>query len=380
MNRLCRFLFVFVFFLVLTGVVDLRTAQAAVTVTKLADLDMGQATVTPPKPTTGAHNNEIATNGSISYDPSYSGPTSGTVGRYQINGLAGAVVAISCDTTATLTSTTPGNGAATLTANAMRLRIVGAGGSGGLSTGAAGAGTGYLCAGLGTTPATYTLSAISSNNVIMVDMRVNAVNVKSGGSYTTNAFTVRVTRTGGTDTGTTNVDTDSSLTASFQDTLSLTNIVQMDWGIIGTTGAPSAACHVDLGTNNTVAFFGCFSQGRVSAPHTGSALISGIPNGTPLEARCDTTALLKNSAGASIQVTGIDIHSSSFIAPYPGTGDCTGANAAGGVITFNYAPGTSDHVYLGGRLDGGTVTGTLVGTFSTSNPGGVFPQVNVLIQ
>ena len=355
-------------------------AHAVVTVTKLSNLDMGQATVTPPKPTTGTHNNEIGTNGTISYDPSYSGPGTGMIGRLQINGATGAKVAISCEATATLTTSTPGNGATSLTAPALFLRVVGSGGSSGISTGAAAPGTGYPCAGLGTNPATYSLKNTSTDNVILIDMRLNAVNIKSGATYTANSFTVRVTRIGGSDSGTADNDTDVSLSASFQDTLSLTNVVQMDWGIVGTTGTPTSACHVDLGTNDTVAFFGCFSQGRVSAPHTGSALISGIPSGTPLEARCDTTATLTNTAGASIKVTGIDIHSSSYIAAYPGSGDCTGVSSAGGTIVFNYAPGSSDHIFLGGRLDGGTVTGTLAGTFSTSNPGGVFPQVSVLIQ
>ncbi|MCP5405835.1 MAG: hypothetical protein H6922_06415 [Pseudomonadaceae bacterium] len=121
----------------------------------------------------------LGTNDTVAYvDDAFSGPTTGQAGDVSINGATGADVNISCTTGATIS-----DGTNTLSVDQMQVSM---------NTGDAFGAADYTCAGLGTTPHSYTLTG--TDNILMGGRIVgNSGTITDSVYSTTNASGVAAT-------------------------------------------------------------------------------------------------------------------------------------------------------------------------------------------
>lgn len=161
----------------------LATMRQAISLTKNLDVDFSSVdpidfTGTPA----GTDFVQLGSNGAITYaGAAFSGPSTGQAGDVDINGDGTSGVDISCTATATLAEA----GGATITANQMQISM---------NTGDAFGSADYTCAGLGTTPHSYTLTG---TDTILMGGRLVGNGTIIAGAYSTAtgagvAATVRV--------------------------------------------------------------------------------------------------------------------------------------------------------------------------------------------
>jgi hypothetical protein len=340
--RLCLLLTLFFTF----ALPHLARAQI-VGVTVLSNGNFGVATAPTPKPTTGTNTDELASNGAITYATGFTGPATGTIASVQFSGANGTKINISCSSTFNVTASGIG-GATTLAVSSIRV-----------SKGAVAAGTGSLCAGVGTTAFTLVLNSNPNLNIVDFDFVQSVTNVMIGPIYT---GTLNIQGVGPSNT----VNTSVTLSSQFGDQLAFTNEVDINFGNVAVGGPIGAGSTVTMGTNGTIAYAGNFSSGG-GATAPGSVTISGVPAGSTVQVSCSTTALLTDGLGNSIQVTGLDVHSTPNRQNY--SADCAGLGTVS--ITFTFATGTADKLWAGGVLNGSTASNAnLTGFFSTNNAGG----------
>lgn len=152
--------------------------RAALTTTLNNDIDFSSAGVIEFSGTPGIGDTvQLGTDGNIAYGGSaFSGPATGQVGDFSVNGDGASPVEISCTTTATLE-----NGGQTVTMDSIETAF---------NTGAA-FGGGYSCAGLGTTPDVQTLGG--SDNILVGGQLVGNGAITDGVYSTTTGTGVPIT-------------------------------------------------------------------------------------------------------------------------------------------------------------------------------------------
>lgn len=163
-------------------------------------------------------------------------------------------------------------------------------------------------------------------------------------------------------------------TARFLQTITLNNEVAMDFGTIEFSAAPGGADTVTMDTAGGLAYAGVFS-----GPATGTAGSVDIATGTAgetLDIYCSDTAVLAETGGATIQLNNIRV------ADFDNAAGGGSACAGGAVVAMSYVMGAGTNTLrLGGRLDGGVITGTWTdGTYSTATAGGTAITVDVVYQ
>jgi hypothetical protein len=357
--------------LMLAALLTPAPCLAAITYTKVSDVDFGTSGVDPPVPTTGTNYLILGTNGTMTYDTQYASDSSDlpTIGVITISNTGTTVaVDIACESSASnfpsIANGTAGTGAATLPLSNIQIDV----------NATSGPGAATACNGL-TNFVKSNISIPGGGSVtVRIGARVDATNAKVAGTYSTAGYDIAVRNhtTLAAYTGSPTL----TFTATFVTAPVLAATTSMDWGSVSVTSTPvTSACHADLGTNGSVAYAGCFAAGPSGTPHAGAMTITGVPNGTTLTGYCDSTATLTNGAGASIQVTGIEINVPPLSA-YFTPANCHGVSgAAAGSAPFS-STGTFA-VSFGGKLDGATAVGTIAGAFSCTNSGGTCPNVVV---
>lgn len=358
-------LFIFFSFILLFSPLQ---AYAAMSLSVTNDIDLG----TSDSPGIGTGTNRIGTNGTISYASGYSGPASGTAGRIQINGgTVGKRTIISCEVSKTMTNTTGTNGQTDEPATAFYV-VLGTGN-------AVGPGLGNICNGVGTASIDTNLLAGATNQTILIGMNMTVTDVKNGGIYklSNNAagkLTVRVRQQGGGPPEQVDITVDAS--GVFRKDVSISSSTNMDFGVVEFSGTPGASERADMGTNGTISYAGTFTGSASGTP--GSVTLSGVNNGTTLDVYCSQTATLKKAGGNSIDLTGIEVKPENARGAY-GTGSACNGISGASAMTMTYTSGSNDQLYIGGRLNGSTISGTLGGSYSTSNAGGSRIAVTVVI-
>lgn len=214
---------------------------------------------------------------------------------------------------------------------------------------------------------------------MLVGMRMDVTNVMNGGVYKLSnngagKLVVTIRQQGGGPPVSINISVDAS--AVFHKDVSISSTTNMDFGNISYTGTPASGHTASMGTNGNISYAGSFSGNATGT--AGRIGLTGVNNGTTLEIYCSQTAVLSNGAGSTITLNGIEAASETGRAAFGGGLTCHGiAGAAAG--TFSFTSGTRDEVYIGGRLDGATVTGSFGGNYSTANGGGTPISVIVVI-
>jgi hypothetical protein len=216
--------------------------------------------------------------------------------------------------------------------------------------------------------------------ILLIGTTMDATHVKIGGTYLLSSHAAGVlnifARQGGVGSATETAD----FSVVFSSLVGFTNHVDMQFGAMSYSLPVTAADTASMGTNATVAYTGSFSSqgGTVTA---GSVLMNNVQDGVTVEVYCDTSATLARSGApaSTIQVTGIEAAGENARGPY-GTGNACNSIAGVPAATMLFQSGVRDEFFLGGRLDGATVTAFSDGAYITSNPGGNDIQVTVLNQ
>lgn len=343
-------------------------AQAQLAVVQ-SDIDFG----TSDAPSgSGTGTNSIGTNGTISYAAGYTGPATGVAGRILINGTVGRRTRISCSTTKTMRNVTGSGGSANLSATPFYIV---------LGTSNAGApGTGLVCNGLNNYLVDQNLPAAAADRTILIGMTMDVTNVMNGGQYAlsnsgSGEFQVRVVQSGGGPTQSITVNVDAF--AVFNKDVAITGTTDMDFGIVNYTGTPGPGDEARMGTNGSIGYTGGFNG--TGSGTSGRVELSGVPNGTTLEVYCSNAAVLSNGMGSSIQLTDIEVAREGRLRNFGSNPTCNGLTGAA-AMTYSFRSGTRDEIFFGGRLDGGTMTGSAGGNYSTANAGGSPIDAVVVIQ
>jgi len=324
----------------------------AVTLTPLNDMDMGTA----GKSAGAAGDLTMSTTGALTCDAGFTCPATGVVGSLQATGPTGNRFRVRCvGNSRRLRNSAGTDGSLNQDADETYIRI--------------GSGTELLCVQGGWT-FDGTVSANPAENVIYVGMRFVASDARLNGQYSMSThprgelgIRIRI--------GSTRITQTIDGLIIFDGILSIVGAVGMDYGPVQTTGAPGAGDRVELGTNGTMTSFGNFSA--QSTGTAGGATISGIATGDTVEVYCSRAATLAGPASSSIDVTDLEVATEDVIGTYGSGASCSGSGSA--AMSFVHIPGTRDQIYLGGALNGGTASGTIDGSYSTSNPGGSFIDV-----
>lgn len=359
--------FFVVFFVVFVALAVLPCAAQAQLAVKTSDIALGTADV----PVGGAGTNAIGTNGVISYAAGYSGPATGTAGSIQINGTIGRQTLISCEATKTMTNIGGSGGEANRTASPFHI-VLG-------TSSAVGPGLGLRCNGLNSAVINLNLPAAAADRVILIGMTMDVTDVMNGGEYalSNNAaggVIIRVRQQGGGPPNQIDITVDAR--ASFNKDVSIIAQTDMNYDSIEFTGTPGAAERADMGTNGVIVYGGTFSGNGLGTP--GAITLDGVPDGTSLEVFCSQSATLANASSNTIDITGIEVAAENASGGY-GTGASCNGIAGAGALTFTYTSGSNDEVFVGGRLDGATVSGALSGNYSTVNAGGSPIDLTVVI-
>lgn len=147
-------------------------------------------------------------------------------------------------------------------------------------------------------------------------------------------------------------------------TLSGTNIL---FGQVQYAAAPTGADTVRMGTNGAVLYAGTFSAGT-GTPVAGDVTITAGTNGSTIEVRCDTNAIMTNGSGASITVNNMRAAAENATGAYA-AGNCAGI-AGAAATTLVLTLGTLDSFKFGGQIDGATAVAFVSGSYSSANAGG----------
>jgi len=165
-------------------------------------------------------------------------------------------------------------------------------------------------------------------------------------------------------------------TAQFLNAIVLGNEVDMDFDLIEFSAAPAGGDTASLGTNGNIAYAGNFTGAGTGI--AGEVEVTTGTVGQVVEIFCDSSGVLTDGAGASINVTNIEVDFGAGSA-FGGGAACNGvAGAAADTLTL--AGGGADVVLFGGRLDGATAAAFVAGNYSTANAGGDNIQVDVFYQ
>lgn len=166
-------------------------------------------------------------------------------------------------------------------------------------------------------------------------------------------------------------------TATFMAAITLTGSNMAFSKVIYSAAPTVAGDFVKVGTNGAATYGGVFSAGPGAATSAGDVTLTAGTNGQTIEVRCDITATMTNGAGASIDVTDIEVNKEDATAAHGSGANCLGTGgAAATTLVLNL--GTLDSFKLGGMVDGSTAAAWAGGSFSTANAGGNDIQVDVV--
>ncbi|MFN3701508.1 MAG: hypothetical protein ACK4VI_08315 [Alphaproteobacteria bacterium] len=167
--------------------------------------------------------------------------------------------------------------------------------------------------------------------------------------------------------------TDIDVTATFLAAINLGNEVNMDFGIIEFTGAPTMGDRASLGTNGAIAYNGNFSGAGTGTAGAVEIVTGNV--GATVEVFCDTTATLTRTGGGAIDAVGIEV---SFGAPaaYGAGSACQGP----GVAATSHDLAGGDVMRFGGQIDGDTAAAFVGGSYSTANADGNDIEITVNYQ
>lgn len=320
----------------------------------------------------GAGNLTLQPLGGIVCPGGYICPGIGVAGRVQVTGATNRYMSVSCEVSKTLRNTGgSGSGVLDMPAPVFVIRHTGSG-------------TEAVCTGTANNIIFQQISGTAANNQLLVGVTVDVSDPRFGGQYALanhpgGELVVRVREIfllfGFIPIVTGDMNTLVDAVVSFQGILGIFAGADMDFGDIEITGAPGAGSTVSLGTNGTRQFAGNFSG--TGSGTAGSVSFSGLSDGEMYEISCSQTATLTNASGtASIDVTGLEITHNNTPGSYGSATPCNGL--ATPAISGNYSAALGTTLLLGGVLDGATVSGTLTGTHSSSNPGGGFIEVQLI--
>lgn len=141
----------------------------------------------------------------------------------------------------------------------------------------------------------------------------------------------------------------------------------MDFGDVMYSSDPSVAGDfVKLGTNGTRSAGGVFTTagGTVVA---GDVAITGT-FGVSVSVSCDSTAIMGNGAGKTINIINIEVSKESTTANHGSGNACTGIG--NNILSFTLTSGTDDQVKVGGQITGtGASSPFATGAYSTATGG-----------
>lgn len=320
-----------------------------------ADIDFG----TSDAPAGGTGPNQIGSNGNITYAAGYSGPASGTAGRLYAtsNSVPARTLNISCVASGTMGNVGGYCGTTPETLSPIYISLT-----------PVAPGLGTACSGLGAGGINTTVST-TLPRTIYVGADLNVASVCFGGLYKLSTgggkITFRYRQSKGGPPVTIDVTMDAS--AIFNAILTVTSSVDMDFGTIEFSGAPGAGSTADIGTNGNMVYAGVFSG--ASTGTAGSVTVTGVNTGTPLQVFCDSSAVMTNGSGASINVTNIEVREEGATANFGSGSACNGLGGAA-ARNFTYTVTTTDTVFVGGRINGATAASFVAGSYSTANAGG----------
>lgn len=327
--------------------------------TLVSNVDMG----TSESPAGANVTNIIGTNSTISYGAGNSGPAAGIAGQIQINGTAGCRIRVGCENSDSARNVGGTGGNQDISWPQIRM-IMGA-------SNVAGPGVGLICNGAGNTLIDVTRPANAADRMLYFGGSVVTNNVMVGGQYRASnhpngTITVRVRQSGGGACGNTTLNLGLDLRSDYVRPFTLTNLADVDFGLVEMAALPSGSDQANLGTNGSITYAGNFTGTGTGT--AGAIRVVGPANGTNLVVYCDQNAILTRTGG-SIQMTNIQVASETARGAF-GTGSvCNGLTGAP-AMTFTFQSTTRDEVYVGGRLNGGTASGTITGSMSTANAGG----------
>lgn len=172
------------------------------------------------------------------------------------------------------------------------------------------------------------------------------------------------------------IDITVDASAVFNKDVAITATSDMDFGTIEFNGTPGGGDFANMGTNGNIGYAGNFTGSGSGSP--GGLTLAGVPNGTSLQVFCSQAATLSNGSGSSINLTDIEVAAEGSVGAYGSGSGCNGI-AGSAALTFSFTAGSTDEVFVGGRLNGGTISGSLDGSFSTANGGGTPIEVSVVI-
>lgn len=163
-------------------------------------------------------------------------------------------------------------------------------------------------------------------------------------------------------------------TARFLQTITLNNETTMDFGTIEYSATPGGADTVTMTTGGALTAAGVFTSSATGTP--GSVDVATGTAGETLDVYCSSSAVLAETGGATIGVTGIRV------ADFDNAAGGGVACAGGAVVAMSYVLGAgTDTFVFGGVIDGGVTTGTWTdGTYAATTAGGTPISVDVVYQ
>jgi hypothetical protein len=320
----------------------------------------------------GTNNVTINTAGTLTLPATITGTSPGTAIVCAASNIGkNDVVGVYCDSTATIKNNAGCCG--TASRNISAFTVKGVGGTTLNET---------PCLGIGNKVGTFKMTGTGNGDgTVTIGATMDATNARIGSSYTLANGSGKMAVTIKDETNPATYNTTADLSVVFDSTVGFSSTGVMDFKKVGYTGTPTGSDHVDLGTDGTTVSAGNF-QGNAGTT-AGQVTMNNVQNGVTLEVRCDSSVHLTNAAGTvSINVTGLKVAKEGSTGPYASAGSaCAGSGAAGAATTLVYTSGTTDQFFFGGKLDGGTTTGTWAGgTYSSTNPGGTSAVVAVVNQ
>jgi len=166
--------------------------------------------------------------------------------------------------------------------------------------------------------------------------------------------------------------------ATFLSAITLGNAVNMDFGTVAFSGAPTVlADQANLGTDGSISYGGVLSGSPTGTP--GSIEVTAGTDTNVVEVFCDATASMERVGGGVMGITSIEVVPIGSEGAF-GTGNA--CNGTGGVAATTLTLGAlaSDTFVFGGRIDGSTAAAFVAGDYSTAFAGGTNIKINVFYQ
>lgn len=166
--------------------------------------------------------------------------------------------------------------------------------------------------------------------------------------------------------------------ASFLTAITLANVVDMDFGTVEFSGAPTVlADQANLGTDGSMTYGGVFSGSPTGT--AGSVDITSGTNTSTVDVFCDATATMARVGGGFIGLTSIEAAAENATGAFGAAGAC---NGVGGALATSLVldVGVLDTFVFGGRIDGSTAVAFVAGDYSTAFAGGDDIEVRVFYQ